>query len=218
MNVVRRSILFFFCFVLLSIGGAYATWHYAMLPPLSVEKTAGVSISVFEYAPEEILPGGESQEAELGQNHLLLIDLILNERDKGYGLNYSNNGILHKYLNSQGVVYSNQKVSGGNLKFILDPKNNTHNLYYCLEKISNTEYYIYTFSTAQLSSYGGSELEFEVYRTTAVKTDKWRATVSFLGYAQTKSLRDLDVSADPNTIPYSIDVTTWRMQYYKTAK
>lgn len=100
---------------------------------------------MFEYPPEEILPGGEMEDAELGESHFALIDLILNERDKGYGLNYSNNVVLHRYLKNQPVVYSNQKVSGGNLKFILDPKNNTHGLYYCIEKVSDTEYYIYLF-------------------------------------------------------------------------
>ena len=45
-----------------------------------------LSIMAFEYPPEQILPGGDTQEAPLGQNHLALIELILNERDKGYGL------------------------------------------------------------------------------------------------------------------------------------
>ena len=35
------------------------------------------------------------------------------------------------------------------------------------------------------------------------------ATTSYLGYAKVKSLSSLGESADPNTIAYSIDVTTW---------
>ena len=124
-------------------------------------------------------------------------------------MNINNNVVLHQYLRRQPVVYSNQKVSGGNLKFILDPQNNTHGLYYCLEKVSDTLYYAYTFSTDALSTAGGSDMEIIAYRTDLVKTDIWRATVSHMGYAKTKSLSALDVSADPNAIRYSIDVSTW---------
>ncbi len=192
-----------------SVGGVYATWLYAETSPMPVENTVGVSLSVFDYPPEEILPGGELEEAPLGENHFSLIDLILNEKQKGYGLNIDDDVVLHKYLNSDGTVYSNQKISGGNLKFILDPKNNTHGLYYCLEKITDTEYYAYTFSTDALATAGGSSVEIDAYRTILEKTDIWRATKSYLGYAQTKSLANLGVSADPNTIAYSIDVATW---------
>ena len=195
----------------LSIGGVYATWKYGGGPSQPAEHIMGLSLAVFEYPPEEILPGGGMEEAVLGEDHYGLIDLILNEREKGYGLNISNNVVLHRYLRNQNVVYSNQKVSGGNLKFILDPKNNTHGLYYCLEKVSDTEYYAYTFSTDALSTASGSSAEIVAYRTTLLKTDKWRATTSYLGYAQTKSLSDLGESADPNTIRYSIDVSTWHV-------
>lgn len=206
----KRFASFFLClFLIVSIGGVFATWKYAEVPAAAVEQSVGLSLSVFNYPPEEILPGGDMEEALLGENHFALIELILNERSKGYGLNYSDNTILHQYLERQTVVYSNQKVSGGNLKFILDPKSNTHGLYYCLEKVSETEIYAYTFSTEALATAGGSNVEIVVYRTTLAKTDQWRATTSYLGYAKTRSLRDLDVSADPNTITYSIDVSTW---------
>ncbi len=195
--------------LIFSVGGVYATWLYAEGSPEPVEQTVSLSLSLFEYPPEEILPGGELEEAPLGEDHFGLIDLILNENKKGYGLNINNNVVLHKYLKSDGVAYSNQKVSGGNLKFILDPKNNTHGLYYCLEKVTDTLYYAYTFSTDALSSAGGSNVEIVAYRTNLEKTDKWRATTSYLGYAKTKSLSDLGVSADPNTIEYSIDMSSW---------
>ncbi len=41
-----------------SVGGVYATWLYAESPPISVNQGVGVSISEFNYPPEEILPGG----------------------------------------------------------------------------------------------------------------------------------------------------------------
>ncbi len=196
----------------LAVGGVCASWIYTeeSVPPVS--DTSNLTASLFEYAPEEILPGGDIVESELGGNHYVLVDLVLNENNKGYGLNISNNVVLHKYLKQQPVVYSNQKVSGGNLKFILDPQNNTHGLYYCVEKVTDTQYYCYTFSTDALVTAAGTDVKIPAYRTTLVKTDYWRATTSYLGNVETIALRDLDISADSQAIKYSIDVTTWEHQ------
>ena len=167
----------------------------------------------FEFAPEQLLPGGEVEDAELGESHFKLIDLVLNEDDKGYGLNINNNVLIHQYLRNNKVVYSNQKISGGNLKHILDPANNTHGLYYCIEKISDTEYYCYTFETDDLELNGGTNGEIVAYRTLLVKTDIWRATTSAYGYATVRHLTYFGPSADPKAIPYSIDVTTWHTRH-----
>jgi len=93
------------------VGGAYKMLARRLTQTSdSAEKTVEES-----GAMQELL------EAELNENHLRLLDLVLNESDSGYGLNYSNTVLLHKYLKLQSVVYSNQKTSGGHLKFILDP-------------------------------------------------------------------------------------------------
>lgn len=209
----RRFLLPLLCLVtVFSVGGVYATWAYAEISPTPAEQGMNVSLNVFDYPPEEILPGGDNdEELTLGENHYVLIDLIFNESNKGYGLNISDNALLHQCLKKQPVVFSNQKVSGGNLKFILDPKNNTHGLYFCLEKVSDTEYYAYTFSTDELSTASGTNIEIAAYRTTLVKTDEWRATKSYLGYAGVKRLSEFGVSADPQCIQYSIDVSTWHL-------
>ena len=197
--------------ILLTIGGVYASWSYAAMDPVDVDQSFGVGLEIFEFHPEDILPGGDDQEAELGQNHFGLIDLILNENDKNYGMNYDNKEILINYAEKQDAVYCNQKISGGNLKFILDTSNNTHELYYCVQRVSDTLYYAYTFSTAELATKGGSQVEILAYRTSLELTDKWRATVSYEGYALTRSLRDLGASASSGSIGYSIDVNTWHM-------
>ena len=214
---MKKIKLIFTCITLLcalvlicSSFSIYGDWTYfADIVPMGY--TVYHHMGVFEYKPEEILPGGESnnQEVELGGNHFVLVDLILNENDKGYGLNINNNVLLHQYLKKQKVVFSNQKVSGGNLKFILDPSNNTHGLYYCLEKVSDTEYNAYTFSTSELERVMGTSEEIVAYKTILKKTTKWEATTSFLGYAKTSSLTSLGANADPKAIPYSIDVETW---------
>ena len=207
------SILLISFISLLSVGGAYATWRFADRETSAVQEQMGIVLMDFEFAPEQLLPGGEVEEAELGESHFKLIDLILNEDDKGYGLNINNNVLIHQYLRKNKVVYSNQKISGGNLKHILDPQNNTHGLYYCVEKISDTEYYCYTFETDDLELYGGTNGEIVAYRTLLVKTDIWRATSSAYGYATVRRLTYLGPSADPNAIPYSIDVTTWHTRH-----
>ena len=199
--------------MILSIGGVFATWKYAELSPEEENQEIGMSLSAFEYPPEQILPGGDTTGAEVGENHNKLIDLVLNEAKKGYGLNINNNVLIHQYLKNNKVIYSNQKISGGNLKFILDPNNNTHGLYYCVEKVNDSLYYCYTFDVDSLATASGTDMYIEVYRTSMVKTDKWRATTSYLGVAQTKSLSDMGVSADSQALKYSIDVTTWRLPF-----
>lgn len=206
--MIKRFLLPLIALLLVfSVGGVYATWLYAEQSPAPVEQFVDLSLQVFDYPPEEILPGGENEDPEIGQNHLALIDLILNDPD--YGLNYGSKKVLHDYLEDEGAVYSNQKVSGGNLRHLLNPTDNTHKMYYCLEKVSDTVYYAYTFSMDELSTAGGSTVEIVAFRTVLEKTDKWYATTSYYGQALTRTLRDLGTSADSNAIPYSIDMSTW---------
>ena len=207
----RKLLLLVLLSSLVLVSGVYATWYYAVAAIDDVNSDFGILTNLFDYPPEEILPGGEKQEAELGKDHYGLLDLILNEMQKGYGLNASTTNVLHTYLKNKGEVYSNQKVTGGNLKFILDPKNNTHGLYYALEKISDTEIYCYTFDLAELVRVSGTESEIEVYRTTLVKTNKWDMTVSYVGRAQTVDLSDLGVSADSNAHDYTVLISSWHV-------
>lgn len=132
-------------FILASVGGVFATWYYTYETVQNTQEDLSVSLSEFEWKPEQILP----TESEIGENHLALIELIMNESDKGYGLNYDSKQVLEGYLDRYGLVFSNQKVSGGNLKFVSDE---TDQLYYCVEKISDTMYYVYTFSVSDLNA------------------------------------------------------------------
>lgn len=200
---IMRYTSFLCClFLIASIGGVFAIWYFAEVPAKSVTDTMGITLSEFVWKPVEILP----TESEIGENHLALIELILNENEKGYGLNYDRKNVLEGYLNRYGVVFSNQKTSGGNLKFVSDE---TNQLYYCVEKVSDTVYYAYTFSRNDLSMAIGTYTAIPVYRTVLEKTDKWRASRSYFGYAQTKSLRDMNAEYISGTLAYSIDVSTW---------
>lgn len=210
---MRLTLLFLCMLLVLSTGGVYATWKYAEANPLPTETNLPISLSVFDYPPEQILPGGNTEQAQLGENHFKLIDLILWESKKGYGLNINDNVLIHQYLQKNDVVFSNQKISGGHLKFILDPKNNTHQLYYCIEKVSDTLYYTYTFDINALATASGTTEYITVYRTSLEKSSEWRATTSYAGVAQTKRLSDMGASADSQSLTYSIDVTTWRLPF-----
>lgn len=201
-SIVRYTAFLCSLFVLASVGGVFATWHYTYDTTKNVQADLSVSLSEFEWKPNEILP----TESEIGENHLALIELILNENQKGYGLNYDNKHVLEGYLDKYGLVFSNQKVSGGNLKFVSDE---TNQLYYCVEKISDTMYYAYTFSFSDLNSAKGTSTVMPVYRTVLEKTDIWRAPRSYFGYAQTKLLRAFGAENTPGTLEYSVDVSTW---------
>ena len=167
-------------------------------------------MGMFGYAPEEVVPGGEHQ-AELNENHLKLLNLILNESDKGYGLNYSNNALLHVCLRKAPVAYSNQKTTGGHLKFILDTKHDTGGLYYCVEKVSDTEYYCYTFSVDEMMAAADTQKEIVAYRTTLIKTNTWNYTISYKGYAKVLDLNDIGISVLSQCEDYTINVDTWHV-------
>ena len=188
--------------ITVSIGGVFATWHYAEQPAVDDSTNLNVSLIEFMWEPEEILP----TESEIGENHLTLIELILNEKNKGYGLNYDKKQVLESYLNSKGYIFSNQKTTGGNIKFVSDE---TNQLYYCIEKVNGTLYNAYTFTYNDIRTAAGTNTKIVVYKTLLVKTDKWRATQTFFGYAPTKSLRDYGASNLSGELSYTIDFENW---------
>ena len=88
---------------LMTIGGVFATWQYTTISPNDTSDTFSITTSEFEYTVEEVLPGDEEAD-KLGENHLLLIERILNEID--YGLNATKKPIMHNYLKKDGdIVY-----------------------------------------------------------------------------------------------------------------
>ena len=192
-------LLIFFVF-LASFGGAFAVWQYAESDIEDVNVANDIVLVDFEYKPEEVLPGGDGIETPIGENHLLLIQEILNE--SSYGLNETKKPIIHNLLNGQGdVVYCDQNVQGGNLKHIMiDGVSESEKLYFVVEWVSDTEYNAYTLIANQLDGAIGSEIP--VYKTVLVEHDGvWTADKSYFGYATIIS---------PEQVSRAIDVTTWR--------
>lgn len=185
--------------LILFIPGVFAFWGYNSTIP-SEPETFAASLMEFGYKTEEVLPGGGSVSAPVGENHLALIEKILNE--PSYGLNATKKPIIHNTLSYPGaVIYCDQKVQGGNLKHLMiDGVAASEKLYFVISEVSDTEYNIFTLVANDLKGSIGSEIE--VYKTVAVKgTDsKWKATVSYHGYAQIIS---------PGKVSRAIDVTTW---------
>ena len=183
---------------LMTIGGVFATWQYTTISPNDTSDTFSITTSEFEYTVEEVLPGDEEAD-KLGENHLLLIERILNEID--YGLNATKKPIMHNYLKKDGdIVYGNQQVSGGNLKHILIDGTTAEKLMFLVTRISATEYHAYTFSAYQSSNTAMGEY-IEAYKTVLVKENGvWDASKSYLGKAKVfysaVSVR-------------SVDITTW---------
>ena len=102
--------------IIVSTFGVYAGWLYTG-PVDDSTSTVDVSLGVFEYKPEEVLPGGD-EATKLHENHNNLVNNIVNHID--YGLNATKKPIVRKLLeDGAGVVYCDQNVSGGNLKHMM---------------------------------------------------------------------------------------------------
>lgn len=187
-------------FLLLSCSGVYATWMYAEMPLYQQQAAMPLAMNSFEYAPQDIVPGG-SIDAPVGENHLALIEKILNEAS--YGLNATKKPIIHNVLESPGdVIYCSQNVQGGNLKHLMiDGVSAANKLYFVITKISDTEYHTFTFLYSDLNYIAGTEIP--VYKTLMIKGENgvWTAPRSYRGYAKINN---------PKQVSKGIDVTSYR--------
>ena len=175
------------------IPSVYATWYYAGHAPQEVRSSFDTSMNQFGYTPEEVLPGHEV--GSLGQNHQ---EVVYNITDhKTYGLNNQKKPVLTEYLNQNGIVYSNQKTSGGNLKFLGDE---SESIMWVVEKETDSEYMLYTFLKDHVDSdYLGQSIT--VYKTKCVKENGvWTNVRSFTGTAPIVRISGL----------LTIDVNQWK--------
>ena len=103
------------------------------------------------------------------------------------------------YVVDDGLIYSEQHVSGGNLKHLLIDGTSAHALLFQVEYVSDTEYLVYTYVNGDAYTYGIGD-EIEVYKTVISKdSGKWVATLSYKGKAevmrfstQNKNIRVID--------------------------
>ena len=190
---MRTLTIFITLFMLCTtVGSVYAVWKYAK----EMDAPSDATPSIFDYAPKEILPD-DIASTELGQNHLTLIENLLD--DKEYGMNYDGSKLVIGCVVDDGLIYSEQHVSGGNLKHLLIDGTSAHALLFQVEYVSDTEYLVYTYVNGDAYTYGIGD-EIEVYKTVVSKdSGKWVATLSYKGKAkvmrfstQNKNIRVID--------------------------
>ena len=180
------------------VPGVFATWRYSYLPVGSQGIELNNTLVEFYYKPEELLPGDDDA-TELHENHLRLIENIVNHID--YGLNATKKPIVLQLLKTEkDKVYSDQNVQGGNLKHMLLDSSDVENLMFVVEYVTDTEFAAYTFSGVK-ASYSNMDSFIEVYKTQILyENGRWKATRSFTG--QSKVFR-------PGIVDISVNVDTW---------
>ncbi len=189
------------------VVGVNAEWIY---PDMSInfgeEADFNVELNEFEYTPEEVLPGGDNNEQiEVGENHLLLIKNIVDHIT--YGLNATSKPIVRELLeDGVAVVYSNQNVSGGNLKHMLIDDSSMDRLDFAVKYETDTLYSTFTFASMYLyDSYVGQTID--VYKTDMVyENGKWVAKRSSKGTVKVANVKG------GNKQIINIDVYSWAEQ------
>ena len=184
---------------------ASAQWFYHD-PTIMFNQDVDTNVNLveFEYTPDEVLPGGSAndQEVIVGNNHMMLIKNIVDHVT--YGLNATSKPIVRELLEKgANVVYSNQSVSGGNLKHMLLNDSSMEALDFAVKYETSSFYTAYTFASKYLSSsYIGTTIE--VYKTDLVyENGKWVAKRSYLGTAKVARV------TGGNKQIVNIDVSTW---------
>ena len=182
-----------------------AEWMYPDMS-LTLEKDSNINVDLieFEYTPEEILPGGDNNEqVQVGQNHLLLIKNVVDHVT--YGLNATDKPIVRELLEDGATaVYSNQNVSGGNLKHMLINDSSMEALDFAVKYENATFYSTFTFESKWINSNSNIGKEIEVYKTDMINENgTWVAKRSYKGTAKVAR-----VTAKNKQI-VNIDVFSW---------
>ena len=186
----------------------YAKWiYYAPLDPLGT--SFNLSIEEFHYAPEQILPDNEY--SDLHENHLNTITLVLEHVTYGINADSNKSNVIHDNLSGNGsVLYLNQKINKGNMKFFYDfftGQDESSHVYFCIEKITDTVYYIYTYSRSDLTQNRvGTDERITAYKTVMEKGDDgiWAGVYSLQGTAKVIEVPNYDF------FRYGIDVGSWQ--------
>ena len=200
--------------MLISTGGAYATWVYAESPAIGVGGKIGLEMKIFQWPGSEVLPDDE----ETGHAHATLIDNIINGED--IGLNYPNSYLNeqiavrldryggHDTLGSMAITQGDELTRLFNLK--------TENVTFLIQMVNDNLYYIFTTSLdlgeKRKPTYKIGSTISPIYRTTVVKENgKWVATDTKEGSATSAYYEETQPSLFENIsrIP-SFNPSTWK--------
>ena len=181
-----------------SFSSVNAKWFYgASLPVESI--STSYKLVDFYWEGSGNLPGDE-QDTEYGENHMELLQKVIN--DLRYGLN-AEHSILHNYLEEMGdILYSEQQVSGGNLKHLMIDGTGAYALLFQIEFVSETEYNVYTYKQEDTEDYKIGE-NIEVYFTKVSKINgKWDGVKTEIGVAKL-------CETNNKKVPRAVDTSTW---------
>lgn len=211
---------------LMFTGGAYAVWYYAAQPADSVGHGLGVSIGDFLWEGSGSLP----TDTEVGENHLSLIDNIINHPE--HGLNASKS-----YLNEQiderkdgGTGWRNGLDTLGSMAVTQSEELEeifgleASQLDFLIQFVSDTEYYLFT-TGVYLGERGSQFMGFNtaagkptvplgypiypIYRTVVQKVNGvWMAISTAEGYANSAWYEESRSNANATQIP-SFDPDTF---------
>ena len=100
MNSIKRILLLFsLIFLLLSVGGTFATWQYSTGSVDTFEEQLTFKIGDFFWEGSGDLP----TDGDIGENHLILIDNIINH-SAGTGNTVCRHKGGSKYFPGHGIV------------------------------------------------------------------------------------------------------------------
>lgn len=144
---MSKWLALFLCLAItLSIGGVYATWQYSTHGPDPVQTDIRIRLGEFNWAGSGDLPTDDA----IGENHLSLIDQIINHPQ--HGLNKSNS-YLNKQIKSRqdgGLGWSGGRDTLGSMAVTQSDELedifglNAFALDFLIQFKSSTEYYIFT--------------------------------------------------------------------------
>jgi len=228
MNRALKIVLpIFLVFCVLTVGGTYATWRYALTPASSASERFDFELGDFLWEGSGSLP----TEDEIGQTHVSLIDQIINHPE--HGLNASGS-----YLNDQiadrksgGLGWRGGRDTLGSMAVTQSDELeeifglNAAQLDFLIKFESSTRYYLFTTGVdlgerGACSIFGtntkaGSptvplgENVYPIYRTTVDYIDgTWTATTTVEGYAKSAWYEESRSNANATQIP-SFDPDTF---------
>ncbi len=228
-RILRRISLLLALVTLLSIGGVWAVWTYTGGDCTDAAYSVPIKLGDFLWQGSGDLP----LDSELGENHLSLIDQIINHPE--HGLNTSKS-----YLNEQiddrkdgGLGWSGGRDTLGSMAvtqtselteiFGLDASNLT----FLIQFVGNDRYYLFTTgeylgTRGEINFWGTSNKTpgnptvpigqpiSVIYRTTVEKVDgKWEAVETKAGYALSAWYEESRSAANATQIP-SFDPDTFQ--------
>lgn len=226
-HVVSLLAVVSFLFLAFSIAGVQASWRFAERPPQP--ESENLHIALRQWSGSEVLP----EDSAMGENHLLLVENIVN--GDGIGLN-SKNSYLNDQIDyrldrnpSRDTLGSMAVTQGSELDRLFGTHGEAENLTFIVHVVNSTTYEIFTTSLylGERGEMSGlifpsnkkpgdptvplGEYLYPVYKTTVVKSNgTWKASETALGIAKSAWYDESRSNSNKNVtqIP-SINVDSW---------